>query len=204
VIKIFGRYAGLAAAIFTALAVRDQYFADEPFNFLEFLIEDAPEWLLMAVAVTLAVYALFRLKQTLVERNGLASALVQATDERNRWRETARHHSDGLGQAIRQQFSAWGLSASESDVALLMLKGLSHKEIARLRNSSSATVRQQAAAVYLKSGLSSRAELAAYFLEDLFPSAEARGPMGEEAVLQSDIRYKPARESVRETATGAI
>ena len=55
-----------------------------------------------------------------------------------------------------------------------MLKGLSHKEIAKLRNSSAVTVRQQAAAVYAKSGLSSRAELAAYFLEDLFPSESER------------------------------
>ena len=65
-----------------------------------------------------------------------------------------------------------GLTASECDVASLMLKGLSHKEIAQIRNSSAATVRQQAAAIYGKSGLTSRAELAAYFLEDLFPSGK--------------------------------
>jgi DNA-binding NarL/FixJ family response regulator len=55
-------------------------------------------------------------------------------------------------------------------VALLLLKGLSFKEIAQVRNASERTVRQQALAVYAKSGLGGRAELAAFFLEDLLVS----------------------------------
>ena len=41
------------------------------------------------------------------------------------------------------------------------------------RRTSEATIRQQAQSVYRKSGLTSRAELAAYFLEDLFALSEA-------------------------------
>ncbi len=78
----------------------------------------------------------------------------------------------GLGEAINTQFRAWRLSASEADIAMLLLKGLSHKEIAGLRATSEATVRQQARSIYQKSGLSSRAELAAYFLEDLTAPAD--------------------------------
>ena len=48
-----------------------------------------------------------------------------------------------------------------------MLKGLSHKEIADIRATSETTIRQQALAVYRKSDLRSRAELSAFFLEDL-------------------------------------
>ena len=54
-----------------------------------------------------------------------------------------------------------------------MLKGASLREIAGLRRTSEATIRQQAQNVYRKSGLNSRAELAAYFLEDLFALSEA-------------------------------
>ncbi|MEY3046615.1 MAG: hypothetical protein RL242_3457, partial [Pseudomonadota bacterium] len=50
---------------------------------------------------------------------------------------------------------------------LLLLKGLSFKEIAELRQTSERTVRQQAGEVYRKSGLGGRNELAAFFLEDL-------------------------------------
>lgn len=66
-----------------------------------------------------------------------------------------------------KQFDAWGLTASERDIVLLMLKGLSFKEIADLRQTREKTVRQQASTVYRKAGLNSRNELAAWFFEDL-------------------------------------
>ncbi len=61
-----------------------------------------------------------------------------------------------------------GLGAPwQSLVARLLLKGLSHKEIATVRGASEATARQHATAVYKKANLAGRAELAAFFLEDL-------------------------------------
>ena len=73
----------------------------------------------------------------------------------------------GLGTAIDDQFERWGLTAAEREVAMLMLKGLSHKEIAVVRDTSERTVRQQARAIYGKANLSGRAALSAFFLEDL-------------------------------------
>ena len=79
--------------------------------------------------------------------------------------------------AIDAQFDRWALSSAEREVALLLLKGLSHKEIAPLRGCSERTVRHQARAVYRKAGLAGRIELAAFFLEDLLvPSAPAPTP----------------------------
>jgi len=52
-------------------------------------------------------------------------------------------------------------------VALMLLKGLSHKEIAAQRGTSEGTVRQQALSIYRKTGLSGRSTLAAFFLEGL-------------------------------------
>lgn len=73
----------------------------------------------------------------------------------------------GLGQAIDEQFDRWHLSPAEKEVGLLLLKGLSHKEVAEARAVTEATARQQARAVYKKAGLSGRHDLAAFFLEDL-------------------------------------
>ncbi len=56
----------------------------------------------------------------------------------------------------------------------MLLKGLSHKEISEIRSTSETTIRQQALAVYRKSGLRSRAELSAFFLEDLLLPAGQR------------------------------
>jgi DNA-binding CsgD family transcriptional regulator len=87
--------------------------------------------------------------------------------ERDRWRANAQLALEGLGQAIHAQFRAWQLTPAESEVALLLLKGYSHKHVASATGRSERTARQHAAAVYQKAGLGSRAELSAYFLEDL-------------------------------------
>lgn len=79
--------------------------------------------------------------------------------------------SDGLVQQVEQQFEQWKLSPSESEIAWLIIKGFSFSDIATLRNVKEKTVRQQATAIYAKSGVSNRAELTAYFLEDFLSLA---------------------------------
>ncbi len=167
-------YSALAAALFATLVAMEMVKSDEPLSLLEFAF-DLFEWALLALAVVMTTYTAHEIKETRLERDDLLNDLARARADGDRWRETVRVHIDGLGRAIRGQFDAWRLTAGESDVAILMLKGLSHKEIARLRNTSSATVRQQAAAIYGKSGLTSRAELAAFFLEDIFASETGNG-----------------------------
>lgn len=68
---------------------------------------------------------------------------------------------------MQRQFDVWRLTASEQDVVIGMLKGLSFREIAALRDTREKTVRQQASSVYRKSGVAGRNELAAWFFEDL-------------------------------------
>lgn len=99
----------------------------------------------------------------------LRAALNRARDDARRWQAENRALVQGLGAAIQRQFSAWGLSEAEAEIGLLLLKGLSLQEIADMRSTSERTVREQARAVYRKSGLSGRNALAAYFLEDLLP-----------------------------------
>lgn len=87
--------------------------------------------------------------------------------ERDAWRRSAESVLAGLGQAIDRQFTAWGLTPTEREVALLLLKGYGHKQVAAQTGRSERTVRQHAVSVYQKSGLAGRAELAAFFLQDL-------------------------------------
>ena len=94
--------------------------------------------------------------------------------EAQQWREEARNALEGLGAAIDREFAKWSLTEAERDVALLLLKGLSHKEIAAARHTSEGTVRQQALAIYRKAGLTSRSNLAAFFLEGLSLPPRAR------------------------------
>lgn len=93
--------------------------------------------------------------------------LAERAAERDAWRASAESALAGLSRAIDERFSAWSLTPAERDVAVLLLKGHSHKQIAYETGRSERTVRQHAVAVYDKSGLAGRAELAAFFLEGL-------------------------------------
>jgi DNA-binding CsgD family transcriptional regulator len=88
-------------------------------------------------------------------------------------RASASEAASGLAQIVDRTFAAWGLSPVEAQVGFLLLKGFSTKEIAGIRGTSERTVRDQAQAVYRKAGLAGRAELAAWFLEDLLPGTSA-------------------------------
>ena len=82
-------------------------------------------------------------------------------------RDKTARLSGELLTAMRRQFSEWGLSPSENEVALLLIKGLSMKEISQAREVKEKTIRQQATSVYAKSGCAGRHELVARFIEDL-------------------------------------
>jgi DNA-binding CsgD family transcriptional regulator len=92
-----------------------------------------------------------------------------------RWRNEARSYLKGLGESIDAQFMRWNLTEAERKVALLLLKGLSSKEVAAVRSTSERTVREQARSIYSKAGLTGRVALSAFFLEDLLAPIEGLG-----------------------------
>ena len=106
----------------------------------------------------------WRSRQSLAETRHM---LAERAAERDAWRASAEAALAGLGRAIDERFAAWGLTGAEREVALLLLKGRSHKQIAFATGRSERTVRQHSVAVYQKSRLNGRAELAAFFLEDI-------------------------------------
>lgn len=102
---------------------------------------------------------------------GVRATLATRQAERDRWQALARNALRGLGEAMDRQFDEWALTPAEKETAMFLLKGYSHKETASLTKRGERTVRQHAVSVYRKSGLAGRAELAAFFFEDmLLPS----------------------------------
>lgn len=57
--------------------------------------------------------------------------LEKSRVEARKWKDESQKYIDGLSQAIDAQFARWGLSVSEKEVALLLLKGLSLKKLQR-------------------------------------------------------------------------
>lgn len=135
------------------------------------------EALLMGVSAGGAVWLWSTLRRTREEKWGLERDVVSARAEAARWRAEARDALRGLGVSIGHQFDRWKLTPAEREVALLLLKGLSHREVAGVRGVSERTARQQARDVYRKADLAGRSELAAFFLEDLLvPPGGDPGP----------------------------
>ena len=164
-------YIVIAAGLFATIFTMEQLQSTDPFNLLNFC-KDMLELLLLVGAVAMTAFVSGETRDIRLERLELVDDLATARRESTRWREAARAHVTGLSQAIAAQFRTWALTDAEADVAALMLKGLAHKEIAALRSCAEATVRQHATAVYRKSGMTTRSQLTAFFLEDLLMPAE--------------------------------
>lgn len=162
----------IAICLFVAQAMLEHLRSTDSFDVIVFL-NDLLEMGLLAGGVAMTAFVVFETRDMRIERLEMLDDLATARREGGRWRDAARAHVSGLSQAIAAQLRTWALTDAEGDVAGLMLKGLSHKEIAVLRTCSEATVRQHATAVYRKSGLTSRAQLTAFFLEDLLMPPDA-------------------------------
>jgi len=97
----------------------------------------------------------------------LETDLARKNADLSHWKTIAANYIEGLSKSIDQQLDIWKLTRAEKEVALLLLKGYSLRELAQMRGTSERTVRQQATRIYEKAGLRGRAELSAFFLEDL-------------------------------------
>jgi DNA-binding CsgD family transcriptional regulator len=155
-----------AIAMFALLLAEEFILGDEPLTLFGLLLESLELALLIGCAVASALLIL-RMQAHEEESRILLEDVRIVRAESQRWRKEVEDHLRGLGSAIQEQFETWHLSKAEQEVGLLLLKGFSHKEIARVRHTSMTTIRQQAASIYQKANLSGRAALSAFFLEDL-------------------------------------
>lgn len=129
------------------------------------------EVLVFTIAISAAVITVLQLvreaRYTRMQLLDMQRQIACHQQEASDWQQENRDLLQGLGASINRQFERWTLSDAEKEVALFLLKGLSHKEISLLREVSQSTARQQARSVYQKANVSGRNELAAFFLEDL-------------------------------------
>lgn len=163
---------GFLALIGSALALLivglDIVLSGDPFSLADTLLDLFEQSILVGGMVVIALVA-SEMRTIRADQDGLRSDIDRAVAASDEWRERSRSQIEGFSAAIAREFEVWGLTPAEAEIAGLMLKGMSLKEVAAARATSEATIRQQARGIYRKSGLSGRAELAAYFLDSLSP-----------------------------------
>lgn len=135
------------------------------------LIHEAALWLISMIG---AFYQFRIIKWQSKKLVGFKEKIVELDQinkdlksEQKNFQKKISHLSNEFLSHIDEQFNSWGFSRGEKEIALLLIKGLSMKEIADIRGSNENTVRQQSSQIYKKSALGGRMELSAFFLDDL-------------------------------------
>jgi DNA-binding CsgD family transcriptional regulator len=162
-----GILAGIGVGSFALLMMLDVLTEQDAITPLELLVDGVTVLLTISAAVGVALLTL-RMQAQHEEKMTLIRDLGIARKEGQHWRSKVQSKLNGIRVEMDAQFRKWGMTAAERDVGLLILKGLNHKEIATLRGTSEATVRQQAQSIYQKADLPGKTAFSGYFLEDLF------------------------------------
>lgn len=133
------------------------------------------EWLLLMLSAGGCVYLIGDIRRRSRALRDVREHLTTRDADLARLSAQLRNARRAYAETIREQFVAWGLTRSEQQVAMLLLKGLSLQEIASVRDTREKTVRQHASNIYNKAGLDGRHALSAWFLEDLMTDAPGAG-----------------------------
>ena len=125
------------------------------------------EVIVVSISTIAIAWLLWGLHQQRLEIRSLQQELETANSPQTSPKKYVLEARKKLGNVVTQQFSEWMLTGSEIEVGWLLLKGLSLKEIAIVRNTQEKTVRQQASSIYKKAGVSGRHAFSAWFIEDI-------------------------------------
>lgn len=123
----------------------------------------------LTLAITLYT-AHFVWKKFTIEKKSkesIAQDLERAKQLAKKWEHKSTHYVEEFQSFVSSQFDSWGLSKSEREIALLILKGKASKDIAAHRFTSERTIRNQCRSIYEKSQLGGKNEFCAFFLSEL-------------------------------------
>jgi len=125
------------------------------------------EILMILVSLAGLIYLFLLIVKQGRDKKGVDVELKQANQQLETFNTRLQNVKKEFFSVIQLQFKEWKLTPSEQEVAHLLLKGLSFKEISEIRKTKEKTVRHQATGIYTKSGVCGRNEFAAWFFEDL-------------------------------------
>ncbi|VAW57920.1 Regulatory protein, LuxR [hydrothermal vent metagenome] len=125
------------------------------------------ELTLLFLSLCALFWLIIGLRKQQREISDLKQALQKTEQSQHQPEQYVLEARKKLADVISQQFNDWLLSRSEQEVGWLLIKGLSLKEIAALRETREKTVRQQASSIYKKADISGRHAFSAWFIEDI-------------------------------------
>lgn len=117
---------------------------------------------------------------------GVISGFLLFREGHKRMEETEKRMKAAAGEFhdhLLSQFDQWELTPTEKDIALFVIKGFSNLEIATMRGTTESTVKSQVSAIFRKSGVASRQQLATWAVEDLINALTPSQPTNPDAMM---------------------
>jgi len=142
-------FAGLGLICFVLVLTLEIVTEGDEVSLFDIAVDALGLLLTIGSAVGIGFVAL-RMQSQHAEKIALIRDLTTARAEGNGQRSAVRSRLARLNGGMGTQFQQWGMSEAEHEVGVLLLKGLRTKEIAALRATTEATVRQQAQSICRK------------------------------------------------------
>jgi DNA-binding CsgD family transcriptional regulator len=125
------------------------------------------ESILILISSGLFIFLIFDIRQRSNNAKELKAELEASSKREQKVTAELHQSKQQFSKAIEAQFNVWGLTPSEKEVAMFLLRGLTLSEIAEMRSTSEKTIRHHASAIYRKADCKGRHGLAALFFENL-------------------------------------
>ena len=140
---------------------------EEVFHNISTLLDVTVEVVTLSCVLRAAYIASRMLKREHDSNTKLKQNLIESKQDALHLQAKVNDYILDFQQQLLIQLDEWNLSKSEKEIAILLLKGKSSKDIATIRRTSERTIRNQCQAIYAKSGLAGRNEIAPFFFTEL-------------------------------------
>ena len=126
------------------------------------------EILIVSSSLGFVFYITRLLYKNMKQQKRTTQTLNQVRQQLHSSNQRLQQGKDAFRESIDWQLKEWQFTQAQHEIAILLLKGLSIKEIADQRHVQEKTIRNHLSAIYDKSGLPGRHVFCSWFVEGLF------------------------------------
>ena len=125
------------------------------------------EILIVSASLGFVFYITRLLYKNMIQQARMKQTLQQVRQQLHSSNQRLQQGKEAFRETVEWQLNEWQFTQTQKEVAFLLLKGLSAKEIADERFVQEKTIRNHLSAIYEKSGMPGKHVFCAWFFEGL-------------------------------------